>query len=123
MLSKTSALWHRAVLLPQAVSVQAVVQAAAAAAVVVVVVAKKGDDGLAGDLVALGQDVDFLRAHVDKDMVALVEGVEVGVGLGAATLEVLAAHQAGVDVDVGQADGAQLLKVKIEHVAVDGVKV
>ena len=31
------------------------------------------------------------------------------------TLEVFPTHQAGVDVDVGQRDGAQLLEVKIQH--------
>lgn len=39
------------------------------------------------------------------------------------TLKVLAAHETGVHVDPGQGHAAQLLKVKVQHVAVDGVEV
>jgi hypothetical protein len=52
------------------------------------------------DLVALGQHVHAQAGDVDEDVVVLVERVRVGVRGAAAALEVLAAHEAGVDVDV-----------------------
>ncbi|KUI52661.1 hypothetical protein VP1G_10498 [Cytospora mali] len=78
---------------------------------------------LARDLVALRQHVHLLRLHVDEHMVAVLQRVEVGMGFGPPTLEVLAAHEARVDVDVGERDGAQLLEVEVENVAVDRVQV
>ncbi|KUI71225.1 hypothetical protein VM1G_11746 [Cytospora mali] len=78
---------------------------------------------LARDLVPLRQHVHLLRLHVDEHVVAVLQRVEVGVGFGPPALEVLAAHEARVDVDVGERDGAQLLEVEVQHVAVDGVQV
>lgn len=63
------------------------------------------------DFVALGEDVDAERRDVDEDVVVGVEGVCVCVGARAATLEVLAADETRVDVDVGEGDGAELFEV------------
>ena len=38
-------------------------------------------------------------------------------------LKVFPAHEADVDVDAGEADGAELLEVEVEDVAVDGVEI
>ena len=39
------------------------------------------------------------------------------------TLEVLAAHKAGVDIDVREGNAAELLEVEVKQVPVDGVQV
>ena len=57
--------------------------------------------------------------EVDEDVVVVVDGVGVGVRGLASALEVFAADQTGVDIDVGERDGAEPLKVKVEHGAVD----
>jgi len=44
-------------------------------------------------------------------------------GAGATALEKFAADQAGVNVHVGQGDGADLFEVEVEVGAVDGVEV
>ncbi|KAI6767214.1 hypothetical protein HG531_011574 [Fusarium graminearum] len=74
-------------------------------------------------LVTFREDVDALGLEVDVDVVVLVERVKVGVRLGTATLEVLATDQTCVDIDVGEGYGAELLEVKVEHIAIDGVEV
>jgi hypothetical protein len=48
-----------------------------------------------------------------------IHGVEVGMRRAPAPLEVAAAHETGVDVLVGQRDGTELLKVKVEQWPVD----
>lgn len=49
--------------------------------------------------------------------------VRVGMCAGTSTLEILATHQAGVDVDPCQRDGAQLLKVKVQQRPIYGIQV
>lgn len=38
-------------------------------------------------------------------------------------MKVLAAHETSIHIDPGQGHAAQLLKVKIQHVTVDSVKI
>lgn len=54
---------------------------------------------------------------------SLAHGMCVGVGVGATSLEVLAAHQAGINIDPRQRNGAKLLEIEIQQVTVDGVQV
>lgn len=47
----------------------------------------------------------------------------VGVRVGAASLEILAAHEARVNVYSRQRDGAQFLEIKIQQISIDGVQI
>ena len=56
-------------------------------------------------------------------MVERLHGVGVCLGAGATALKKFAADQAGVNVHVGQGDGADFFEVEVEVGAVDGVEV
>ena len=75
------------------------------------------------DLVAVGQAVDTPVAQVHVDVVRLLQRVRVGLRVLPAPLEILAANQARVDVEVVASHGARLLKVKVEDHPVDRVEV
>ena len=74
-------------------------------------------EGFTVNFIALGEDVGAGGGHVDEDVVVFVEGVEVGVGVWTAALEVFPADEAGIDVDVGEGDGAEFFKVEVEEEA------
>ena len=75
------------------------------------------------NFVAFGEDVHASGVDVDEDVVGGVEAVEVCVCVGATALEVFAADEAGVDVDVGEGDGAEFLEVKVEEEAARGLEI
>ena len=75
------------------------------------------------DLIVVGETVELLGLQVEEDPVVVTDGVGVGVRVTAAALEIFPAHQAGVAVDPGQGDRAQLLEVEVQEAAVDGVEV
>ena len=52
-----------------------------------------------------------------------VEGMEVSLGVWASPLEVSAAYQAGVNVNVGKCDGTELFKVEVENLSVNCVEI
>jgi len=56
-------------------------------------------------------------------MMPNLKRVEVGMRLGPSALEVFAAYEAGINVDVGQGHRTKLFKVEIQYRAVDGIEV
>jgi len=61
--------------------------------------------------------------QVEKHMMCLAHRVRVGVGIGTTPLKVLPAHQTRINIDPCQRDGAQLLEIEVQQVAVDGVQI
>lgn len=80
-------------------------------------------EGRVDDLVVVGQAVEAQRQQVQEDVVGIADRMCVSVRVGTAALKVLAADEARVHVDAGERHRAQLLEVKVENGAVDGVQV
>lgn len=75
------------------------------------------------DLVIVGQTIELEIVQIEEHMMGFGYGMRVRMRLGAATLEVFAANEAGVHIDACQRDGAQFLKVKVEQMSIDGVQI
>mmetsp|Transcript_92991 Transcript_92991/g.259947 ORF Transcript_92991/g.259947 Transcript_92991/m.259947 type:complete len:209 (-) Transcript_92991:210-836(-) len=69
--------------------------------------------GLVHHLVAVGYAEDLAVLHVHPDVVALLEGVPVGIRLLAPALEVLAIDEVHIDILAGQRHRAQLFEVEV----------
>lgn len=78
---------------------------------------------LTNDLIVVRQTVELEIVQIEEHVMRIGHGMRVRMGVGAATLEVLAAHQTGVHVDARQRHGAQFLEVKVEQIAIDRVQI
>lgn len=71
-------------------------------------------------LASLGNNsahIGCLEIHVDS--MPIVDGMKVCIGVLASTLKVLAAHEAGIDVDVREGHAAELLEIEVQNASID----
>lgn len=58
------------------------------------------------------------RFQIDKNMMVFVNRMSISVRTASATLEVFSADETAIDVDVGEADGTEFLKVEVKSDAI-----
>lgn len=66
-----------------------------------------------------GKESYLLGTQIDENVVILGDGMGVGRTRFPSSLEVLAVRKTGVDVVVGEGDGAESLEIEIEGMAID----
>lgn len=75
------------------------------------------------NLVIVRQAIELQRGQVQKHVMRLSHRVRVSVCIGSPSLEILSAHQTGVDIDPSQRNRTELLEIEIQQMTVDRIQV